>query len=154
MTRRNDALIPLSHNHHHALHNIRLLRKAAMGDDAERLAAAQAFVEFFRTDSVPHFREEEEEILPLVAQHPEAPTQAMARLLMDHVRLHALVRALDQEVRRNAVDADAMCEIADLLRAHIRFEEDQLFPEIERLATEELGCVTLRDRGSSRLARS
>ena len=65
-TRRHNALIPLTHDHHHALHNLRLLRLAAEGDDEQRTTAARAFADFFAAHSVEHFREEEEELFPAV----------------------------------------------------------------------------------------
>jgi hemerythrin-like domain-containing protein len=146
VVRRHDALIPLTHDHHHALHNLRLLRRASDEDDAGRLDAARTFAAFFREHSVLHFREEEEEIFPLVISHPEAPTDGVVRVLVEHVRLHAMVKALEAQVARGSVEAVLMQELADLLRGHIRFEEDDLFPAIERLVGEELGAVSLAER--------
>lgn len=65
--RRHDALIPLTHDHHHALARARRLRLAAASENGEeQRAAAEEFVEFFEGDSVLHFREEEEILFPLV----------------------------------------------------------------------------------------
>jgi len=57
--KRHAALIPLSHDHHHALVEARRLRLAADREDDPEPAAA-AFTAFFAAVSVPHFREEEE----------------------------------------------------------------------------------------------
>jgi hemerythrin-like domain-containing protein len=150
MTRRHDALIPLTHDHHHALKNARRLRQAADGDDRERSEAARAFVRFFTEDSVQHFREEEEEIFPLVIDKPGAPLSGITRVLLEHVRLHALRDLLDDQVGEGVVDPELMRTTSDLLKQHVRFEEDELFPAIERCAGDQLSRVRLksRDRGS------
>ena len=126
--RRLQALIPLSHDHHHALVAARRLRRAADGDD-DPSGAVEAFLHFFGTSSVPHFREEEEALFPLVIDVEEAHA-LLVRALLDHQRLHALAAALevDRDVR------GTMRELGEQLEAHVRFEERQLFPLIERLA--------------------
>jgi hemerythrin-like domain-containing protein len=146
MTRRHDALIPLTHDHHHALHELRLLRQAADASEDDRVAAARTFLDFFRGHSVQHFREEEEEIFPVVIHHRDAPVEGILHILKEHVEIHALVRKLADEVSSGAPSADAMRELAEKLRSHIRFEEDELFPAIERIATEELQDVQLPER--------
>lgn len=149
MARRHDGLLPLTHDHHHALRHARLLRAAADGSDAERLVAVRSFVDFFETESVQHFREEEEQIFPLVAEHPEAPWSAIERVLREHVTMHAGVRRLKRSLDEGSVSGDAMRSVADVLKAHVRFEEDELFPAIERLADEDLRGVSLPKRDRS-----
>jgi mannose-6-phosphate isomerase-like protein (cupin superfamily) len=130
--KRHPALIPLSHDHHHALVEARRLRRAADSDeDPEPVAAA--FADFFAAVNVPHFREEEETLFPLVADFDEA-RPLVVEALLDHQRLHALVAELQgsSEVRR------AMREIGELLEAHVRREERELFPLIEKLAADRL----------------
>lgn len=96
-----------------------------------------AFVRFFRTVTVPHFREEEETLFPLVATADEA-RPLLVEALLDHQRLHALVAELEsgKDVR------PTMHELGQRLEAHIRLEERQLFPLIERLAALELATAT------------
>ena len=137
--KRHPALIPLSHDHHHALVEARRLRRAADGDEDPGPVAA-AFVEFFAAETVPHFREEEETLFPLVVDSDEA-RPLIVEALLDHQRLHALVAELQgsTDVRR------AMRELGELLEAHVRREERALFPLIERLAAGRLE----RGRGRS-----
>jgi hemerythrin-like domain-containing protein len=148
MSRRHDALVPLTHDHHHALHNLRLLLQAADEGTEERVAAALAFAEFFASHSVQHFREEEEEIFPLVIRLPDAPAEGITRIVSEHVMLHALVRELREQAAAGEASPETMNELAALLRQHIRFEEDELFPTIERIAAGPLETVRLsvRDR--------
>jgi iron-sulfur cluster repair protein YtfE (RIC family) len=131
--KRHPALVPLSHDHHHALVEARRLRRAAGDAETDPAAAAAAFAEFFATVTVPHFREEEETLFPLVVDSEEA-RPLLVEVLLDHLRLHALATRLAgaSDVRR------AMRELGELLEAHVRREERELFPLIERVAAAEL----------------
>ncbi len=146
MTRRHDALIPLTHDHHHALRHARLLREASDATDDERVRAVLTFGEFFRDHSVRHFREEEEEIFPIVIRRSGAPSEGITRILNEHVQIHALVRQLAEETASGAPLPETMRELSEMLRSHIRFEEDELFPAIERLAADGLANVQLAER--------
>jgi quercetin dioxygenase-like cupin family protein/hemerythrin len=128
--KRHRALVPLSNDHHHALVEARRLRRAA-GGSGSRSAVAD-FLRFFAADTVRHFREEEEMLFPFVVGFGEA-REPLVRALLEHQRLHALVRELDEEVERDAPTAKTMRELGELLEGHIRHEERLLFPLIERL---------------------
>lgn len=153
MTKRHDSLIPLTHDHHHALAQARRLETAAGGQLTDRTEQARAFLEFFETDTIGHFREEEEIIFPLVIDVPEAKP-LLNRLLLEHVRLHALVSRLRAEVAVEDASAEAMTLIARLLQGHIREEEKALFPLVESVAADPLAAVALapRDRSAAALA--
>jgi quercetin dioxygenase-like cupin family protein len=134
--KRDPALVPLSHDHHHALVAARRLRAAADSPDAA--AAAEAFARFFAEESVRHFRDEEERVFPLVAESVEAGPLVI-RALVEHQRLHSLAgRVRDGDPAR-------MRALADLLEAHVRFEERELFPLLERLLGDALAGVDLGD---------
>lgn len=148
--RRHDALIPLTHDHHHALVHVRKMRLAADGEPSQRLAAAADYLRFYERDTLLHFREEEEVVFPLLIGREDAPLDLIRRLLWEHVCLHALVRELRLQVEAGDVRGDTVAQTAELLRGHIRAEEDELFPALERLVgDEELGAIDLaqRDRG-------
>jgi mannose-6-phosphate isomerase-like protein (cupin superfamily) len=139
--KRRQALIPFSQDHHHALVEARRLRRAADRDD-DPSAAAAAFVRFYRTSSVPHFREEEEALFPLVVDVEEARA-LLVEALLDHQRLHALVAALEagRDVRAT------MRELGERLEAHVRLEERRLFPLIDRVAAAALDQAVATPRG-------
>ena len=122
----------LSHDHHHALVAARRLGRAA-SLDADPAPAVASFVSFFETESSVHFREEEEHVFPLVASVGEAQP-LVVRALLDHQSLRALVRRLESSDDARPV----MAEIAERLEAHVRLEERELFPLIERIAAAEL----------------
>jgi mannose-6-phosphate isomerase-like protein (cupin superfamily) len=129
--KRHPALVHLSHDHHHALVQARRLRRGAAGRDPA--GAAAAFAAFFADVTVPHFREEEEELFPLAAMSEEA-RPLLVQSLLDHQQLHALVARLGQLDE----PADVMPEIAGLFEQHVRREERELFPLLERIAADEL----------------
>jgi quercetin dioxygenase-like cupin family protein len=132
--RRHRALVPLSHDHHHALVEARRLRRGA--DDAEPGAAAAAFLRFFSTETVQHFREEEELLFPLAVGFDEA-REPVVQALLEHQRLHALVAELDARLADGRPPADVMRELGQLLDAHVRHEERVLFPLLERLVADQ-----------------
>jgi quercetin dioxygenase-like cupin family protein len=131
--RRHHALVPLSHDHHHALVEARRLRRGA--DGAEPGAAASAFLRFFSTETVQHFREEEELLFPLAVGFDEA-SEPLVQALLEHQRLHALVAELDARLAAGRPPADVMRELGELLNAHVRHEERVLFPLLERLVAD------------------
>jgi quercetin dioxygenase-like cupin family protein/hemerythrin-like domain-containing protein len=138
--KRHRALVSLSHDHHHALVQARRLRQAADGPEPE--AAADDFLRFFAAESVRHFREEEELLFPLVVDLPEA-REPLVRTLIEHQRLHALVAELEVRLARGEGVGDLMREVGRLQEAHIRHEEREFFPLIERLLGD-TGLAALR----------
>lgn len=135
--KRHQALFSLSHDHHEALVAARRLRRGA--DTADPNAAIIAFLRFFAASAVPHFREEEELLFPHVAGS-EAARELVVQALLEHQRLHAGAAQLRGLVARGSDSRDIagpMRDIANLLKAHVRFEERQLFPLIEELLSEE-----------------
>ncbi len=112
---RAEALRPLSRDHHVALELALRLRRAAdprgAADAGERLAAWRA--EHARR----HFRIEEDLLLPLLGDHPEH----VERVRGEHVRLLA----------DSPSEPAALRELGELLAAHVRFEERELFPLLE-----------------------
>jgi quercetin dioxygenase-like cupin family protein len=130
LVKRHPALVPLSHDHHHGLAQAKRLRAGAHAGDA--LAAARTFLRFFAEETIAHFREEEELLFPLLSDSEEA-REPLVRVLLEHQRLHALAGRLTTQVEAAEPAAELMAELGEALEAHIRFEERQLFPLIERL---------------------
>lgn len=137
MAKRHAALMPLTHDHHHALRQCRLLKKAAESEQPKaKTESADAFLNFFLGRAVHHFREEEELFFPPAIAYPETK-DLVARAVMEHLQIHDLVAGLKLQHAKGDVQSQLLTELSDTLRAHVRFEEDQLFPLIEQLVPSE-----------------
>jgi hypothetical protein len=128
--KRHPALQPFSHDHHHELAHAHRLRKAADGDEVERLAAATAYVDAFFSETVDHFRREEEELFPLYVRFAGS-TPTLERILREHMQLHGLVRTLQAEVGGGDVRPESLRALGELLHDHVRVEERELFADIQ-----------------------
>jgi hemerythrin-like domain-containing protein len=106
------------------------------------METAQAFLDFFREDTLDHFREEEEKVFPLVVDSPDL-RGTLGRVMFEHLRIHKLVLGLQEDVNSGAVSSDQRIRLATALERHIRFEEKVVFPEIERVAAEALNHAVL-----------
>ncbi len=128
---RHPALVAFSHDHHHELAHAHRLRKAADGDAAARLAAAEDYVGAFFSETVDHFRREEEELFPLYVRHA-GRTALLERILHEHMQLHGLARALRAEAAAGDVAPETLRALGELLHDHVRVEERELFEDIQR----------------------
>jgi len=128
--KRHPALVPLSHDHHHALVQARRLREDGLG-------AAREFLRFFASETTRHFREEEELVFPLL--YGDEPVE-LREVLLQHQRLRSLAARL-------RTGEDVTRELGELLEAHIRLEERDLFELIQaRVPEEHLARVGLAPR--------
>jgi hemerythrin-like domain-containing protein len=128
--KRHPALVPLSHDHHHALVHARRLRQVGA-------AATPEFLRFFAAETTRHFREEEELVFPLL--YGDEPEE-LREVLVQHQRIRALA------VRLRAGE-DVAQELGELLETHIRLEERELFELIQRRVPEEqLATIGLAPR--------
>jgi len=146
--KRHPALIPLSRDHHNGLvQALRLRRAAADGDASARLVAASEFGEFFRNEERVHLRDEEEELFPLLLRHVPSQPALLREARVQHVQLQGFARKLEIAVAAGIVDRETLEATGELLDAHIRLEERQLFPLIEELVPDdELRRLGLADR--------
>jgi len=153
--KRHPSLHPLSQHHHFALIQALGMRRAAEAPPEKRNAAverqAEKFVAFWHKTGVVHFREEEEVLLPAYARHIRLDQDAgIMRLLADHAEIRAAVQDFeDRRTKKLPIEAEAMAHLAKLLHDHVRFEENDVFPRIERaLGDENLDAM---GRGLTRL---
>jgi hypothetical protein len=126
--RRHPALVPLSHDHHHGLVAARRLRggEPARGDVPDICVSLRLLWE---EELREHFRREEELLAPALAGIGE-----LAGMIERMVGEHRLMLEMVERC-----DAGALGE---LLEAHIRFEERELFPLIQReLSPEQLDAL-------------
>lgn len=123
--KRSPELSPLSHDHHKALAIAQRLRRS---EDADVSKTAAAFFDYWRDHGVHHFRIEEEILLPgWVGGDPTADRRLPARVADEHLEIRILVCLIEAGEPSRC----ALRELGGLLERHVRFEERELFPQIE-----------------------
>ena len=135
--KRHPALVPLSDDHHHELVQARRLLRAADGGPTERLEAASAYAGSFFTETIEHFRREEELLFPVYLRHAGADTALVERVLREHMELHGLARTLRAGVAADDVPAETLRDLGTLLCDHVHLEERELFEAIQRVVPAE-----------------
>ena len=119
--KRHPALSQLSREHHSALV---LAKRAQQATNPEVTASFMAAIgAIFARELEPHFRVEEERLLPLLRHVGQAPL--VERTLVEHEELRLLVGQFALG------DASGLRRFGELLAAHVRFEERELFPVAE-----------------------
>ena len=135
MPKRHPGLIPLSHDHHHALALALRCRKQALGQikpigaEGLRLRASE-FLSFFANELSSHFEAEEKILFPGMSVHVPDTEQLIAELVRDHETVRSATAELKSTTRLGKVIFD----LGDLLERHIRREERELFPLFEQHA--------------------
>lgn len=125
--KRSAALQALSRDHHTALVLAKACTRAAESGDENTISAMCDRVELVFVEALePHFKLEEQNLLPLM-KTAGALTQ-VARTIKEHAQL----RAMAQNFRQYG-DAAALAAFASLLSSHVRFEERELFVTAEQL---------------------
>jgi len=136
--RRHTGLIPLSHEHQHALALCVMTDRALAangGDDAVRDATVK-ILQAFDGEILDHFRFEEQVLFPML-EKIEALAGLVSELKSEHVRITGLV----SELRRQAGRA-CVTELCSSLRDHVCKEESVLFEQAQALlSAEQLNVV-------------
>ncbi|MGI9527034.1 MAG: hemerythrin domain-containing protein [Weeksellaceae bacterium] len=122
--RRVEEMQGVSRDHHHALLLAFKINKGiSLNIEAERI---RKYILWFREEHlVPHFRVEEKWMFPVLGEENEKVQQALS----EHRRL--------LDLSTLAEDYHMMHDFAEELKAHIRFEERDLFQDIQAVATPE-----------------
>ena len=125
--KRNSNIVPLSRDHHRALlfcWKIRRgLEKAA---SPERL---RPYVLYFWNDHLEKHFQEEESLLFREVEDPQC-RQAIA----EHQQIEDLIASVREGDSSNSANYS---QLADLVEKHVRFEERQLFPFLEKAIPED-----------------
>ncbi|MFQ5446839.1 MAG: hemerythrin domain-containing protein [Saprospiraceae bacterium] len=123
--KRHPGLVELSRDHHHGLLLCWKIREGLKRGTEPALI--KRYVDFFVQKHLePHFQEEEKFVFPLLPQEHPLIEKALAQ--------HETLRQLFGE---NTDLTTTLSDIAGALDAHIRFEERELFEEIQRNVSEE-----------------
>ena len=125
---RDPALIPLSQQHHNGLALCVLTERALQADrsDATIRKLATKAIDRYEIELTNHFAIEEQVLFPLIERElGEMPI--LAELIADHRRLERMIAEM-----RTAPSADLLLRFCDLLRRHIRREENELFQDVQQ----------------------
>ncbi|MGB0653469.1 MAG: hemerythrin domain-containing protein [Thermoplasmatota archaeon] len=129
--KRHPALQDLSRDHHQVLMACQRIERAAAGHPLAPVPeeAIARFLALWRSDLAHHFDEEE---ATLVGHLQEGDGATLGeQLRQDHETIRRAVADLDEEA-----SIEAWATLAGQLRAHIRWEENTLFPWLQDHLTE------------------
>lgn len=145
--KRHAALRQFSSDHHSGLV---LARRICRLDEASDLrSAAEELLVAWRTEIGPHFVAEEEWLLPLFARYSAPDHPLINETLRQHVLMRSLLDEIGERLAAEEAPATALLHaLGDALRAHVRFEENELFPAVEATLPE-AQLQRLMDRLSS-----
>lgn len=121
--RRNENIVKLSKEHHFSLLFCWKIRKGIkMEIPAARIIK---YVEYFKVNFLhPHFEEEEKILFAALKDKP------VEKAIKQHKEINSLVSRLSKNTDAN--QAEQLEKLADLVDDHVRYEERQLFPHIEK----------------------
>ena len=129
---RNRNLYPLSHQHQHGLALCVRVRRALDGrtPDEPTLARFRSELrEFYAVEGGAHFAAEEEVVFPAADRFAEL-RPLTARLRGEHTELRT------RFAQSESAPPDEMLATAELLTAHIRTEERELFERMQQLMSD------------------
>ncbi len=147
---RDPALIPLSHQHQHALALCVRIDRALRSGDTDLPALQSEVARLFEQEIRYHFDAEERVLFPAAENLPDL-REIVQELSREHVVLRAAAaRAVQGQMTRSGLEA-----FVSQLSEHIRREERQLFEGMQKhLSPEELvrlGAAVDADFGASGL---
>lgn len=134
--KRHPSLAHFSREHHGALILARLLQKDAppyksLPVDID--GKVKYALKFYREDLIKHFDEEEKAFT--LAKEQDATLDLMIRVIIEeHRQLHDIFASF----ANGPVTPDMLDDLGKTLEAHIRKEERQLFPLIEKICGEKI----------------
>jgi hypothetical protein len=151
--KRHPALVPLSRDHHFALIQafaMRRVAESAFHGGPGPVTVAESYLSYYNDQLVGHMADEEQCLLPPSAN--VRPEHA-ARLVADHDDLRERTALLRQALE-DGLDLRAMLlELGERLYDHVRFEERELFEELQvRMTGEQLDGIgtQIEDRRRAR----
>jgi hemerythrin-like domain-containing protein len=135
---RDQALQPLSRQHHQGLMVSLLLSKGLKKNLATK-PMRDFILQFWQDDLQKHFEVEEQVLVP-VAKNYASLEPLITRMLVEHQQIVLIINRINNEAR--AEQLETIKEFADKLEQHIRFEERELFEQIQlTLRAEDLSVL-------------
>ncbi len=134
---RDKNLIPLSHQHQHALALCVRIERASPIADADLAAWQAEIAQLFQSEIQFHFAAEEEVLFPAARSFAE-----LVPLVEELPSDHAWLRGQFARAATETMTPENVRALAERLSAHIRKEERQLFEGLqERMSVEEMAST-------------
>lgn len=125
---RDKNLIPLSHQHQHALALCVRIDRASPIGDADLPAWQEEIAQHFESEIRIHFAAEEEILFPAARRF-----RSLTPLVEELISEHAELRAKFESAMNSEAPAAELKTLANRLSSHIRKEERQLFEQLQQL---------------------
>jgi hemerythrin-like domain-containing protein len=119
---RDKNLIPLSHQHQHALAMCVRLDRALAKRDADLNAWQEEIAGIWESEIRFHFEAEEKVLFPAADKYP--PLRPLVKQLLSE---HGTLRGFFERAKLRRLDAAALRTFGETLSRHVRTEERQLF---------------------------
>lgn len=129
---RDKNLIPLSHQHQHALALCVRIDRAHPISEEQLPAWEEELSQAFEHEIKVHFSAEERFLFPAARQY-----NVLNPLIDDLLSEHVSLRQSFSEIKAHRMSGTRLVAFAQALSAHIRKEERQLFESLQRLMTTE-----------------
>lgn len=129
MARRHDSLIPLSHQHQHALALTVIIRRRfgiEKGEPVWRQEQVEKIQKAWKAELKGHFEVEEGLLFPEMERYL-GKIKLVEELLRDHTSLRGLIKLLESSSEFPLLDG-----FSALLESHVHKEERELFAEFEK----------------------
>jgi len=131
---RDKNLIPLSHQHQHALALCVRLDRALQAGEVDPEPWQAEIQQIVEQEITIHFAAEEKEIFPVAKGIAD-----LEMIVRELVEEHAVLRSLFARAADRTLDSEGLRTFVDALSHHIRKEERQLFEGLQqRLSSEQL----------------
>jgi hypothetical protein len=123
--KRNKNLIELSRDHHHGL-LFGWKIKQGLKRNVPLDELQDYIIHFAHQALLPHFKEEENQVLVYL----NSDDLYYRRTLHEHAELRGIIMRISI---KNLTDKELLLTLVDKLESHIRFEERELFPYLEKM---------------------
>ncbi len=129
---RDKNLIPLSHQHQHALALCVRIDRASPIREPDLNTWQTEITQHFQTEIRIHFAAEEQILFPAAGKFEE-----LASLVQELLADHRVLREYFAQAESRQLSAESLSKFAQRMSAHIRKEERRLFESLQRLMNPE-----------------
>ena len=136
MMERHKALHSLSHDHHHGLILVQLIKKGSpqyknLPNTTE--GKKDYSIRFYNYKLIKHFEDEEKILFPVVNGKNDEIDNLIEEIIIEHKKIKLLINQLesDEDVE------STLDELGRILESHIRKEERDLFMKIQAILTKD-----------------